>query len=407
MQYKDFLENKSKNKNKNKKVLEFGEVNVTNNKDLEKGIFSIISGIAKIGFKTVKVIFKTVGKTLLIVFKYIDSGLEFVACKLQMKFHRLESNKQDRVVKTMVLMAFLAIFGLGVKFTGVSNANFIESASKVISIKKDSQVADNKNIEVEFIDESTEEDNIEVANAETVKARTVDATDTNINTKKDTSKIPNVDFFGTIAFESTIGSVDPGYMGTTKVRYEENGKKKIKETDTYGLGEFTTIEGRRYAEDFTDYIKTVDSEFYDEYFEGVGKPGTITFTTAWYSASKTESEKFKKFQFDYIYMVYIKPTVDVIEKDYNLDLMSSDALKEFIFSTVNQYKELGTLTLFEKAKISSTMSDKEIIEAVQKEKIDSLGKYTYTDEWSYTDKDREKLKARAEKELELFLELLK
>ena len=86
--------------------------------------------------------------------------------------------------------------------------------------------------------------------------------------------------------------------------------------------------------------------------------------------------------------------------------MSSKALQELIFSTANQYGDKTTIALFKKAKISKDMTDKEIIEAVQKEKINSLGEYTYTDEWKYTDKDREEVKSRIEKELKQLLGLL-
>lgn len=389
MQYKDILESNKKNK----KVVA-DKITASNSKDLGKGISKVIKSLTKIGLNVIKIVFKIVGKVVSVFFWVIDEGVTFVAHTLQIKFLKLDSDKQDKAIKRIVATALLTTVGLGVTFVGISNKiKTLETSPDVASVQVESQASNAKNIEVEFKEEST-------------KDNTVKSVDTKINAKQDITKTSSVDFFGTIAFESTIGSVDPGYMGSTKIRYEESGEKKIKEVDTYGLGEFTTVKGRRYAKDFTDYVKEVDSEFYSEYFDGVGKPGTITFTTAWYNASKTESEKFKEFQFDYIYKTYIQPTIDKVKKEYSIDLMSSKALKEFIFSTANQYGEKGTLTLFEKAEISSDMSDKEIIEAVQKEKIESLGVYTYTDKWDYTDKDREKIKSRAENELKLFLELL-
>lgn len=389
MQYKDFLESKKQNK----KVVA-DKITASNSKDLGKGISKVIKSITKIGLNVIKLVFKIVGKVVSVFFWVIDEGVTFVAHTLQIKFLKLDSDKQDKAIKRIVATALLTTVGLGVTFVGLSSKiKTLESSPNVASIQVEGQASKTKNIEVEFAEEST-------------KDNTTKSVDTKINAKQDITKTSSVDFFGTIAFESTIGSVDPGHMGSTKIRYEESGEKKVKEVDTYGLGEFTTVKGRRYAKDFTDYLKEVDSEFYSEYFDGVGKPGTITFTTGWYNASKTESEKFKEFQFDYIYKTYIQPTIDEVKKEYSIDLMSSKALKEFIFSTANQYGEKGTLTLFEKAEISSTMSEKEIIEAVQKEKIESLGVYTYTDKWGYTDKDREKLKSRAENELKLFLELL-
>ena len=111
-------------------------------------------------------------------------------------------------------------------------------------------------------------------------------------------------------------------------------------------------------------------------------------------------------QINYVYDKYVKPMVNSINKHYGIDLMSTKALKEFAFSTGYDYGREGTLMLFEKAGINSNMGEKEIIEKVQAEKINSLGDYTYTDEWKYTDSDRELAKSNISKELEKFLKLI-
>lgn len=390
MKYKDYQALVASKKQDNKIIKD--KITAVNDKDLGKGILNVIKTLGKIGLNVVKIVFRLVKGALTAIFWVANEGVTFIAHKLQIKFLKLDSNKQDEMVKRMVATALITTVGLGVTFIGLSNKiKTLESETAVVAMADSNMDSKSKNIEVELIEETTD-DKSEVDSTRLAK------NETQVNSK--------AEFIGTIAFESVLGEVDPGYMGTTKIRYEESGEKKVKEVDTYGLGEFTTVKGKRYAKDFTDYVKEVDSEFYNEYFDGVGKPGTTTFTTGWYNASKTEAEKFKGLQFNYIYNTYIEPTIDAIKEEYNINLMSSKALQEFIFSTANQYGKKGTLTLFEKANITSTMTEKEIIEAVQKEKIDSLGVYTYTDNWGYTDTDREGFKTRAEDELKQFLELL-
>ena len=401
--YTDFVENKKQNKK-----VAVDKITAVSSKDVGKGVLGIIKNLAKIGLNVVKVVFKTVGKVVTAVFWVLDEGVTFIAYKLQIKFLKLDSNKQDETIKKIVATALVTVVGLGVTFVGLSSKiKTLESETSVVAMASEDTSLNARNIQVEFEEESTDNTEENTKSIETkIAPRTVDKEVATEVVKKETRINSKTEFIGTIAFKSAIGEVDPGYMGTTNIRYEESGKRMIKEVDTYGLGEFTTVKGKRYAKDFTDYVKEVDNEFYNEYFDGVGKPGTTTFTTGWYNASKTEAEKFKGLQFEYIYKTYIQPTVDTIKEEYNLDLMSSKASQEFIFSTANQYGKKGTLTLFEKANITSDMTEKEIIEAVQKEKINSLGVYTYTEKWGYTDKDRESFKTRAENELKQFLELL-
>ena len=401
MKYNDFV----KNKNQNRKIA-VNKITATNSKDVGKGILNIVKFLGKMGLNLVKISFKIVNGVVTGFFWVLNEGVTFIAHTLQIRFLKLDENKQDEAIKRMVATALVTIVGFGVTFVGLSHkVNTLESEAKNVKMVASDKSVDARNIEVEFVNDSKNTEPKEDVSVKT-EAKEVAKKEAREVVKKESRRNSNTEFFGTIAFKSTIGKVDPGYIGTTKIRYEKSGKRIVQDADAYGLGEFTNIKGKRYAKDFTDYVKEVDNEFYNEYFDGVGKPGTTTFTTGWYNASKTESEKFKELQFDYIYNTYIEPTVDAIREEYDLDLMSTKASQEFIFSTANQYGKKGTLTLFEKAEITSDMNEKEIIEAVQKEKIDSLGVYTYTDKWEYTDKDREKLKARAENELKQFLELL-
>ena len=390
MRYKDFIESK----NQKRKIMK-DKLTVINSKDLGKGILNVIKTLGKIGLGVVKIVFRVVGGTLMAIFWVMNEGITFIAHKLQICFYKLDEDKQDEVIKKMVATALITIVGGGIMFTNLSNkVKILENVKQTIALSASQEKSDTQKIDVEIVDNSKETKTKE------------ETTNKNESSKSSSNVIDKDNLVGSIAIKSTIGSVDPGHLGTTKIRYEDSGKKIIKEVDTYGIGEFTTVKGKRYAKDFTDFIKEVDEDFYNEYFDGVGKPGTTTFTTGWYNASKTEADKFTQLQFKYLYNTYIEPTVNAIKEEYDINLMSSKALQEFIFSTANQYGKKGTLTLFEKAEINSSMTEKEIIEAIQQEKIDSLGIYTYTDNWGYNDEDRENYKTRAEEELKQFLDLL-
>ena len=62
--------------------------------------------------------------------------------------------------------------------------------------------------------------------------------------------------------------------------------------------------------------------------------------------------------------------------------------------------------IFEQAGIEKGMSVEDVINKVEKEKINSIGNYTYTDTYKYDDQDRESMKAKIEKEQNELLNLI-
>lgn len=349
MKYNEFKENR--------KQIKLSKTKKTFNNDSKKKLISILKFMGKIVVSLLRLLFNLLNNFINILLWIFNECVDFISAYLQLIFLKMDDNKREKTIQRIVSFMLILILGgvslLGFKMIHKSDNNQSTTVSSMA----------NKNI------------------------------------------TPDVDFFGTIAMKSTIGGVNPDYYGETIVRYQQSGKTVVKLVKSYGLGEFSTVEGIRYAKDFTDYLKEIDDSMYTKYFDNVGKPGTTTFTSAWQSAGRSE-KKFKDYQFNYIFITYVQPTIDAIKDEYKLDMMSSKALKEFIYSTATQYGLKGTLTLFEKAGVNSNMKDEEIIKLVQQEKINSLGVYTYTEEWKYDDKDRENVKTRSEEELEQFLKLL-
>ena len=215
-----------------------------------------------------------------------------------------------------------------------------------------------------------------------------------------------VSMFGESVIKARYGKVDAGRYDTDIIRYKTaSGNVKTKEVKVYGVGNFTESTKSRYVKDFTDYVQKTDKDFYNKYFGKVHGPGTTTFTTGWQDAATEEEEKFLKMQFDYIYLAYVYPVMKNVQEQYGIDI-TNKAMKELMFSMSTEYGLKGTLKIFKEAGIEKDMPIKEIIEKVSNERIKSLGVYTYTDEWKYTDDDRKDIEKIIKKEKKALLKML-
>lgn len=402
MKYKEFVENKNR---KNSKRVNFNKVTinrrinkdnnrfektveVSNGKEVGKAIFDHIKVIEKGGASVVKIVFNIFSGVIKIGFKVIGDAINFIGGNLRIVYHKLSPKKQRLFVNSLVVgaMAFLVGFGFTVKQLNTENkalASQVQAQQESISDDK------RKAVEIEINDKTKE---------------SLTKNESNTDSKSVLTKSIN-ESFKDIEFKKMDGDKTTNVVD---VRYKDKDTKEVVKISSkaYGIAGFSTVENKKCVADFIKYIKEVDFDFYEEYFDGVDAPGSVTFDTGWYSATKTEKEKFNLMQINYVYDKYINPMVDSIKNHYGIDLMSTKALKEFAFSTGYDYGREGTLMLFEKANIHSNMGEKEIIEKVQAEKINSLGNYTYTDEWKYTDSDRELAKSNISKELERLLKLI-
>lgn len=429
MKYKEFIENNNRKKTKrvslatirrnnssknSKHKSKFGKfVKVSNGNQVGEVILNKIQSLEKDGFSVKKVVFKIFKEFFMVTFKVVGGATKivgdaigFIGGKLQMHYCGIkEQSKRNKFVNSLVCgaIAFLAGFCFTVNHLNNEKevlANQVQELTVEVENNK-------KSVEIEIEDNT--KPTTETANTIT-KTQTEESNNNNSRAKSIATSTPAFvtkldESLKDIKFTKMDGDKT---TNTIDIRYKDKETNEVVKVTSkaYGIGGFSTIENKKCVTDFIKYIKEVDNDFYEEYFNGVDAPGSVTFDTGWYGATKTENEKFKLLQINYIYNKYIKPTVNAVKKEYEIDLMSTSALKEFVFATAYDYGKDGTLTLFKRAGISSTMSEKEIIEKVQQEKINSLGVYTYLEDWKYTDKDRADAKSNIEKELQEFLALL-
>lgn len=221
-------------------------------------------------------------------------------------------------------------------------------------------------------------------------------------TEKKINEAKSADISGEVYITSRGLSSD--YYGNGYVRYKEGDEVVVEVCKTYGIGEFTDSvkSGARYVKNVTDYVKKVDPDFYEKYFSKVHAPGTTTFTTGWQDAA--QDEKFKEYQLEYLYINYVEPTMKELVDKYKID-KDNKAIKELVFATSVQYGYKGTLTFFEKAKITKDMTNNEVIKYIQQEKRSALGIYTFTDTFKYNIKDRQKVTKEIESETEKLLNM--
>lgn len=377
MKYNEYVKSKQEEKNNRKK----------NGNNIMVTFFKNLPKLALIVLKTCfKIIKNVLMHTFLLLKWLVDQLLEFLMLLNQLMIQK--SEKSQKIVIGTILVIILVISSCFM-FVKHQNNELNDTISKMSNSIETGNENDNTKTNTEDNNNNT-------------KAQKKDSS----KAKKAINNANKTDMFGIIYIKSNIGSVDSGYYGKGTVRYKVNDKIKVDSCKTYGIGEFTDNpkSGLRYVKNVTDYIKSVDSEFYNKYFSNVNGPGTVTFTTGWQDAS-SEEEKFTKLQFDYLYINYVEPTMTALEKQYKID-SNNKAMKEFVFSTAVQYGYKGTLTLFDKAGIEKGMKTKEIIEKVQDEKINSLNTYTYTDGYQYSDEDRQNIKTKIQNETEEFLKLV-
>lgn len=386
MKFKEYLELKENKKGK-KGGLKKGVVKTS----------SILKGVVVGIFKIIKTIFRFIQYL-------IDEAAEALACLLCIKNEKMSVDKKIKFWKVIIKIGALSIIIIVISFGYMHNKNRkLEEQVATInaSIESNSEAPKQSKEEVK---KATEEAKKETEKVVAKKSTTSTTTNTNAsNTLKDAK---NTEFFGSDSIKVKIGKVDPSYY-TRKgyCRYKDSkGNVKVDIVCLYGIGEFSSSPnaGTRYVKNVTDYIKSRDNEMYNKYFKDVNAPGTTTFTTGWQDAASDEKDKFLQYQFEYLYINYVNPTMDALVDKYGID-KDNEGIKEFVFSTSVQYGYKGTMVIFEKAGIKKGMTAKEIVKKVQDEKYNAVGDYTYTEEYKYDKYDRKNIKEEITKETELFI----
>lgn len=347
----------------------------------ENVILKALKAIPNLAIKLIKTTIKIFAKIVKMAFLFIkfliNELLEFLMLLNQVMTGASEFKQKAIIGSILAIILLLTGFGIYTK-----HQNKVLS-DNIASIEESIETGEKKPIEKK----------------ETKK-------DSNKEVNKTLKAASSQEVFGDVYFNSRVeGKSD--YYGKGYVRYKENGEVKVIVCKTYGLGEFTDNpkSGYRYVKNVTDYIKKQDPQLYNTYFANVNGPGTTTFTTGWQTAARKEEDKMKKYQFEYLYITYVKDTMSDLKSKYNLDT-NNKAIKELVFSTAVQYGYKGTLYIFEQAEITKDMSVEEVVNKIEDEKINSINNYTYTDGYKYDDQDRENIKTQIETEKKEILKLI-
>lgn len=370
----------------NKKKINRKKANI--NEKQQKGFVKVLKAIPNLAILFIKTTFKIIGKILKMGFMLMKWLInEFLECLMLLNhiFTTFSETKQKVVIG--IICALLLLLTSYTLYTRHQN-NVLNDDIATIEQSITGNNTDNNNNNNST---TTKNDNKKTENTEVEK------------TLKETS---NEELFGDVYFNVFVNDKSD-YYGKGYVRYKENDEVKVSVCNTYGLGEFTDSpkSGSRYVKNVTDYIKNVDPNLYEEYFGNVNAPGTTTFTTGWQTAARKEEDKMKKYQFQYLYLTYVKNTMEDLKSKYGIDT-NNKAIKELIFATSVQYGYKGTLYIFEQAGVEKGMTTEDIVNKVEKEKINSIGNYTYTDTYKYDDQDRESMKAKIEKEQSKIINLI-
>lgn len=367
----------------NKKKIDRKKANI--NEKQQKGIVRVLKAIPNLAIIFIKTTFKIIGKILKMGFMVIKWLLnEFLECLMLLNqiFTTLSERKQKVVI-------------------GIVCALLLLLTSYTLYTRHQNNVL---NDNIATIEQSITGDNTD--NNKTTTAKNNNKKTENKEVEKTLKETSNEKLFGDVYFNVFVkGKSD--YYGKGYVRYKENDDVKVSVCNTYGLGEFTDSpkSGSRYVKNVTDYIKNVDPTLYEEYFGNVNAPGTTTFTTGWQTAARKEEDKMKEYQFQYLYLTYVKNTMEDLSSKYSIDA-NNKAIKELVFATAVNYGYKGTMYIFEQAGVEKGMSVEDVINKVEKEKIDSIGNYTYTDTYKYDDQDRESMSNKIEREQKELLNLI-
>lgn len=197
--------------------------------------------------------------------------------------------------------------------------------------------------------------------------------------------------------------VQPYLIGKISSKFElgtEEISTIIKNRDGETLyGQFSSDNSREdYVIGFLKHMNTNEKDMYVNNFSGSDAPGTESFNSHWENATKKEGVKFDNMQIEYKWNTIVKPTVDKINKELNIDFSKTLLLQELIYSTVSQYESEKAFEIVKNANLNANMSEVEILNAVQDAKEASLGKYTYTNESGYNDDYRNIIKNRINSE---------
>lgn len=346
--------------------------------DRKKALKQILALIKK-GAVTVWVGLVKLKDGIAYVFNIVNSFREARNLQAQINIRDAKTEEETKKVlkkyksKTVVAALLAFLIGANIPDTDISikeltssvKGNAIKVFAKEMDTKETDKTADNMNT-----------DNAE--SSKDTKARSVDNADSNEEVQ--------AYLIGKVSSKFELGTEDIGAVVENK-----NG--------TCIYGQFSSDSSKEdYVINFLKYMTSVDKDMYTNNFSGSDAPGTESFKTHWENTVKKEGNNFNNMQVEYKWNNLVKPTVEKIKKELNVDFSETLLLQELIYSTVSQYESEKAFELIKNSNLHINMTEIEILNAVQDEKEASLGKYTYTNEDGCDDKFRDIIKTRINSE---------
>jgi hypothetical protein len=305
---------------------------ISNEKDAKRAktitpVKRAMKAIARFSFNILTATFKFIGKQLVLIFKIGKALTDAITLNVELKIAKQNPTKIRKMLARCVTLS--AVIGI-IAGISVNNNFFIKSAA-----------SDNK----EEIVSETSGYNGEYAN-QSVKISVND----------------NDYLVGMISSKYEIGTTDMSHILDNQ------------------YGQFSLNKEREdYVLNFFVYMVENYQEIFNKYFSQKGEPGSASFNEAWKLASQEEGVFFNQMQQKFKWDNLVTPVADKIKKETKVDLNKSLLLQELVYSTVSQYESETAYEIFINANINKKMSELEIMNAVQDEKINSLGVYTYTE----------------------------
>lgn len=328
--------------------------------------------IMQTGFKAIKCTVVKLAKGISFIFKGINSFRQAVNIHIEAKIEKDAPTKSDKLRRlyngSVAVSVAIGLFAGVLLGTNIKDGNISIKKTVGESVVQASEMTEEN---ARIINNSQQDSNKETSQKQA-------------RTEKNIIEDEELYLLGDVTTSFELGKENKGAIVNTK-----NGETKYGQFTSDTTKEDNVIE-------FLLYLRENHNGMYTEWFSSVGNIGTETFNTGWTKAS--ENNKFNNTQVEYKWNKLVKPVVDDIKKEFNVDLNGSLALQEMSYSTVSQYGTTKTTEIFRNANLSKDMSEIEVINAIQDEKEKSLGQYTYTNEESYDDAYREIIRTRINNE---------
>lgn len=333
---------------------------------IRKGLVSVWVGLVKLK------------DGIVYVFNVVNSFREAMNLQAEIKIRDAHTEEQTRKLrksnsrKTVVAALLAFLIGVNIPDSDISIKKLTSSAKEkaVKTLAKEineGEVAQTINNEASNQLQST-----------TIKDRSIEKS--NSNEEVETYFVGKV----TSKFELGTEDIDAVVEG-------RNGLVKY--------GQFSSDSSKEdYVVGFLKYMNTNDKDMYVSNFSGSDAPGTDSFNNHWKSAAEKEGAKFNNMQIEYKWNTLVKPTVDKVNSELNVDLSNTLLLQELAFSTVSQYESEKAFEIIKNSNLNANMTEIEILNAIQDEKEASLGNYTYTNKDGYDDNFRNIIKDRINSE---------